>query len=125
RSLVTHFYLTLTHWQLTSEPRFLGSTPLTHALMGMVPPVLHQGGTVVLTKGFDPAQFCEIIETQRINATFLVPSMIYVLLDQAAEPPAALSSLQTVLYGAAPMSPERLAQGLDVLGPVFVQFYGQ
>jgi fatty-acyl-CoA synthase len=125
RSLVSHFYLTLTHWQLPTELRFLGSTPLTHALAGMVPPVLHQGGTVVLTKGFDPAQFCELVETHRITATFLVPSMIYVLLDHLTEHPADLSSLQTILYGAAPMSPDRLAQGLDVFGPVFVQFYGQ
>ena len=91
----------------------------------MVPPVFHQGGTVVLTKGFDPAQFCELVQKHRITATFLVPSMIYVLLDHLAEHPADLSSLQTILYGAAPMSPDRLAQALDVFGPVFVQFFGQ
>ncbi len=51
--------------------------------------------------------------------------MIYVLLDHLAEHPADLSSLQTILYGAAPMSPDRLEQALDVFGPVFVQFYGQ
>ncbi len=126
RSLVTHLYMSVAHWQLPTELRFLGMTPLTHALAGMVPPVFHQGGTVVLTKGFDPALFCDIVEKHRITATFLVPSMIYVLLDYIAEHPKVdLSSLQTILYGAAPMSPDRLAQALDVFGPVFVQFYGQ
>jgi fatty-acyl-CoA synthase len=125
RSLVTHLYMSVAHWQLPIELRFLGMTPLTHALAGMVPPVFHQGGSVVLTKGFDPALFCEIVEKHKITATFLVPSMIYVLLDYIADHPADLSSLQTILYGAAPMSPDRLAQALDVFGPVFVQFYGQ
>jgi fatty-acyl-CoA synthase len=125
RSLVTHLNLSLAHWQLPTDLRFLGSTPLTHALLGIVPPVLHQGGTVVLTQGFDPARFCEIVAKHKITATFLVPSMIYVLLDHVAEHPADLSSLRTVLYGAAPMSRDRLVQALDLLGPVFVQFYGQ
>ncbi len=125
RCLVTHLYLTVAHWQLPTELRFLGSTPLTHALAGIVPTVFHQGGSVVLTKGFDPAGFCEIVRRHRITATFLVPSMIYVLLDYIAEHPVDLSSLQTILYGAAPMSPDRLAEALDVFGPVFVQFYGQ
>ncbi|NUQ87597.1 MAG: AMP-binding protein [Glycomyces artemisiae] len=125
RSLVTHVYLSVAHWQLPSELRFLGSTPLTHALAGMAPAIFHQGGGITLTKGFDPAEFCEIVRTQRITATFLVPSMIYVLLDHVATHPADLSSLQTILYGAAPISPDRLEQALDVFGPVFVQFYGQ
>ncbi|MEV0800412.1 AMP-binding protein [Kribbella sp. NPDC050281] len=125
RSLATHLYLTVAHWQLPTELRFLGSTPLTHALQGIVPPVFHQGGSVVLTKGFDPAEFCETVQRHRITATFLVPSMIYVLLDYIAEHEVDLSSLQTILYGAAPMSPDRLEQALKVFGPVFVQFFGQ
>lgn len=125
RSLVTHLYLTVAHWQLPTELRFLGSTPLTHALAGILPPVFHQGGSVVLTKGFDPEEFCATVQKHRITATFLVPSMLYVLLDHLAEHPANLSSLQTILYGAAPMSPDRLEQALDVFGPVFVQFFGQ
>jgi fatty-acyl-CoA synthase len=125
RSLVTHLYLTVIHWQLPAELRFLGSTPLTHALAGIVPAVFHQGGSVVLTKGFDPEQFCATVRKHQITATFLVPSMLYVLLDYLADHPQDLSSLQTILYGAAPMSPDRLEQALDVFGPVFVQIYGQ
>jgi acyl-CoA synthetase (AMP-forming)/AMP-acid ligase II len=36
-----------------------------------------------------------------------------------------LSSLQAVYYGAAAMSPDRLAQAIERFGPVFFQFYGQ
>jgi fatty-acyl-CoA synthase len=51
--------------------------------------------------------------------------MIYRLLDEPTLRDYDLSSLQTVIYGAAPMSPTRLAQALDVFGPVFLQIYGQ
>jgi fatty-acyl-CoA synthase len=36
-----------------------------------------------------------------------------------------VSSLQTIIYGAAPMSPTRLARALEHFGPVFLQIYGQ
>jgi fatty-acyl-CoA synthase/long-chain acyl-CoA synthetase len=39
--------------------------------------------------------------------------------------PGDYSSLRTVLYGAAPISPERLDEALARFGPVFVQLYGQ
>ena len=33
--------------------------------------------------------------------------------------------MKTIFYGAAPMLPARLAEGLEVFGPVFMQLYGQ
>ena len=36
-----------------------------------------------------------------------------------------LSSLELILYGASPMSPTRLVEGLERIGPVFGQLYGQ
>ncbi len=36
-----------------------------------------------------------------------------------------LSSLETFLYAASPMSPARLADGLERIGPVFTQYYAQ
>src|SRR5262249_5365651 len=33
--------------------------------------------------------------------------------------------LRTIVYGAAPISPSRLAQALEVFGPVFIQLYAQ
>ena len=72
-----------------------------------------------------PALVLEAIEKHRITATMLVPTMLYVLLDHPkfAEPD--LSSLETVYYGAAAMSPTRLKEAIDRLGPIFFQFYGQ
>jgi fatty-acyl-CoA synthase len=51
--------------------------------------------------------------------------MIYLLLDRALKDGRRPRSLETIIYGAAPMSAARLKQGLEVFGPVFMQLYGQ
>jgi fatty-acyl-CoA synthase/long-chain acyl-CoA synthetase len=51
--------------------------------------------------------------------------MLYRLLDHPTLDRADLTSLERVLYGAAPMRPDRLTEAIERLGPIFVQFYGQ
>jgi fatty-acyl-CoA synthase len=51
--------------------------------------------------------------------------MIYVLLDHPRLDKTDLSSLELILYGASPMSPTRLVEGLERIGPIFSQLYGQ
>ena len=51
--------------------------------------------------------------------------MIYILLDHPSLPKTDLSSLELLLYGASPMSPSRLVEGIERIGPVFSQLYGQ
>ena len=45
--------------------------------------------------------------------------MIYTLLDWPALACTDLSALELMLYGASPMSPARLLEGLQRIGPVF------
>jgi acyl-CoA synthetase (AMP-forming)/AMP-acid ligase II len=51
--------------------------------------------------------------------------VIYQLLGHDDLPSTDLSSLQCFWYGAAPMSPTRLAEALDAIGPVMAQLFGQ
>ena len=91
----------------------------------MLLPTLMRGGTVHLVKGFDPETVLKTIARERINFTLLVPTMIYVLLDHPALDKTDLSSLELLLYGASAMSPSRLVEGIERIGPVFSQLYGQ
>ena len=115
----------LGEFQLPSAPRYLAAAPITHVAGSLVLPTLMLGGTVHLSKGFDPEKLLSTIASERINMTLLVPTMIYVLLDHPKLPKDALSSLELLLYGASPMSPTRLIEGLERIGPVFSQLYGQ
>jgi fatty-acyl-CoA synthase len=55
----------------------------------------------------------------------VVPTMLYALLDHPDFGSTDLSSLETVYYGAAAISPTRLAEAIDRMGQIFFQFYGQ
>ncbi len=125
RSLTTNVFMTLAEWDLPEAVRLLGATPLSHSLGLFVLPVLIRGGTIVLLPYFDPASFLQAIEEQRITATFVVPTMLYALLDHPGLAETDLSSLQTLLYGAAPASPERLEEALKVFGPILMQGYAE
>jgi fatty-acyl-CoA synthase len=115
----------LSAWQLPARPRYLVAPPITHA--GVMPlfPTLARGGTVVLLQGFDPTSFLRTIERERVNVTLVVPTMIYALLDHTTPGEHDLSSLEVMLYGAAPIAPGRLTEALDRFGPKLVQLYGQ
>jgi len=115
----------LSDWEWPHEPRFLMCTPLSHAGAAFFIPTLMRGGALYVMPYFEPGAVLEAIEKHRIDATMLVPTMIYLLLDHPDFDRRDLSSLKTLFYGAAPMSPARLKEGIAKLGPVFFQYYGQ
>ncbi|WP_337188159.1 AMP-binding protein [Phenylobacterium sp.] len=125
RTAVVGALLQLAEWEWPAECRFLAATPVSHVAAGMLPPTLLRGGAFHMMRAFDPEAFLAAIEREAITATFLVPTMLYRLLDHPRLRDFDLSSLQMVIYGAAPMSPARLQAALDVFGPVFCQLYAQ
>jgi len=60
---------------------FLYPTPLTHAGGCLMLPVLLRKGRCVIIDHFDPKLLLETIQKEKVTMTFLVPTMIYVLLD--------------------------------------------
>ena len=115
----------LSSFEIPDNPRFLAVAPISHVAGTKVLPTLMCGGTVHLVRGFDPEAVLAAIARERINFTLLVPTMIYVLLDHPSLSKTDLSSLELLLYGASPISPSRLFEGLERIGPVFSQLYGQ
>jgi fatty-acyl-CoA synthase len=115
----------VSEWQWPDEVRHLVCTPLSHAGSSLFVPLLLRGGSMVVVPGFEAGAVLEAIERHRITTTMLVPSMIYALLDHPRFAQTDLSSLQTIFYGASPMSPARLREAIGKLGPIFFQFYGQ
>lgn len=124
-TLVTNVLMTLAEWDWPKEIRLLALTPLSHASGALVVPVFLKGGTVHLQDGFDPDAMLACIEQEKITATFLVPTMIYVLLDHPKTRQTDTSSLEFIIYGASPMSPTRLLEAMEIFGPVFMQLYAQ
>ena len=104
---------------------FVYLTPLTHAGGCLLLPVLLRNGRCVIMDHFDPGEFLETVQRERVTTTFLVPTMLYVLLDYPDLDHYDLSSLTNVIYGASAIAPERLKQAVNRFGPIFTQLFGQ
>lgn len=125
RTTVTMIGQMLGAYEWPAQPRYLVTTPISHASGSLILPVLIRGGTIFLAEKFSASDFLARVRRDRINLGFAVPTQIYALLDDPALPRTDLSSLELVLYGAAPIAPVRLREALERIGPVFGQLYGQ
>jgi fatty-acyl-CoA synthase len=125
RSLLTKTIIQLVEWEWPTEVRQLVVAPLSHAGGSMLLPTLVRGGTLYVLDGFDPSEVLRTIERERITCTLLIPTMIAALLDHPQQADFDLSSIEVIFYGASPISPARLRQGIARFGKVFFQFYGQ
>ena len=102
----------------------LHAAPVTHGSGAFVLPHLVRGATSVIMTKFDPGAFLETAERTQATATFLVPTMIAMLLQEPGAESAKLA-MRRLCYGGAPIAPTVLQRGLDAFGSVFVQTYGQ
>jgi len=125
RSAAYMTMIQMAEWEFPDEIRMLVATPLSHAAAALFVPTLMKGGAMYAMQGFSPDEFFGMIEKHKITTTFLVPVMIYVLLDAPQAESADMSSLETLFYGASAMSPARLAEGIQKWGKIFFQVYGQ
>lgn len=125
RTMVTNAIYTIVDWDWPVENRFLVTTPMSHASGAMALPVLLKGGSMVMLDKFSPQAFVDAVEEHRITSTFVVPTMIYRILDLPQGQLDRLGSLETVVYGASLMDPSRLQEAIRRIGPVFLQLYGQ
>ena len=115
----------LKEWEWPGEIRQLICSPLSHAGGTVFMPTMLKGGSMVVLPGFDATAVLEAIEKHRITCMLVVPTMIYALLDHPRLGEYDLSSLEIIYYGSSLISPSRLREGIERLGPIFFQFYGQ
>lgn len=110
---------------VTDRMTVLAAAPITHTAGLVSMPFMARGGRVVLMDGIDPQNLLQVIAQERVNMLFLPPTVIYTLLAQPNVRDFDFSTLRYLMYGAAPMSPDKLAEAIDVFGPVMLQIYGQ
>ncbi|OWT64088.1 AMP-binding protein [Candidimonas nitroreducens] len=98
--------------------------PITHASGMFMQPFLFQGGTILLHERFDPERFLAAAQQYRAKFTFMVPTMVNMLITHPSLHRYDLSALRQISYGGAPMAPARIREAWEVLGPVLAQGYG-
>ena len=84
-----------------------------------------QRGTYVLLPGFDPGLVLELIEAYRGTIMLAVPTMLLALLEQPGLAARDLSSLQTVMSGAAVVPAALVRRATQTFGCQFTIVFGQ
>lgn len=87
--------------------------------------ILHVGGTAVVFSGFEPIQFMETIEREKISFVFVLPMMYRAFIHHPQRNEYDLSSLKTCVYAMAPMDRPTLEKGIKELGVDFLLGTGQ
>ena len=105
--------------------RYLMTAPLTHGTSCYVTPILASGGTLVFMDGkTTPAKVLDAFQEQAITASFLPPTLIYMMMQAMEQESRRFERLRLLIYGAAIMPPEKIRQARALFGPVIATNYG-
>lgn len=104
------------------------STPLFHTagLFVWFGTAVMLGTSIVLPDGWDPVEFMQLVEKEKITAAFLVPSQLNDLITHESFSAAQLKTLRNIGYAGAPMA-RALADRIRAALPnvSFTENYGQ
>jgi fatty-acyl-CoA synthase len=92
-------------FDFAQDERTLALAPLFHigGLNGTVNPTLLRGGCAVVVRRFDPAATLQVIEEQRVNSFFAVPTMLDAMAREPGFTTRDLSALRTIGAAGAPL----------------------
>lgn len=84
------------------------------------------GGALVVMPRFEPEEFLRLVQDEKIDIVFMVPTMFIRLmkLPEATRKKYDVSSLRHVMHAAAPCPAEVKRAMIDWWGPVIYEFYG-
>ena len=96
--------------------------PMSHGSGSKILCFFCRGARNITLPKFDPTSFFAAVADDGGTSTFVVPTMVRMLLD-APDRPAGLA-LRNITYGGAPMPPALAEEAIGVFGPILTQVYG-
>lgn len=103
----------------------LHAAPIIHASGAFFLPAFARGARNRIMTKFDPSRWLEELERSRASYSFLVPTMIALVLDTPGVQDVDASSLRRLCWGASPIPPTVAERAQAVFGKVLAQTYGQ
>ena len=125
RAVSTHAMVAGLEYGMSASSRWLTAIPHNSSVQITLAPTFFLGGAVGFldARGFDPGAFAAEATKQGATHTYLVPTMLYRVLEAGLDR-SALPTLTSIGYGAAPIAPDRVTELVTRFGPVFSQLYG-
>lgn len=116
---------------VTTDDAIVYAAPVSHGAGIYAIPHLMAGArhVVPVSGGFDAAELFELGLTVGPMSLFAAPTIVKRLVDEAEaaghSPQRCAQSFKTIVYGGAPMYAADIQRALRIMGPRFVQIYGQ
>lgn len=105
------------------EDYFLAISPFFHGVTFFALMMLQLGGSVFVMREFDPDQALRIINEEGITTSFMVPTMLDMILSSPVLSGCDTSSLRILITGAAPLPTLVKKKIIEAFGPVLYEFY--
>ena len=109
---------------LAEGETFLHAAPIAHASGAFFLPSLVRGARSLAMAKFDPEEFVGLAARERAEMTFLVPTMLAMVLEAPSIHKTEFA-FRRIAYGASPIAPALLERAEARFGRVFAQTYGQ
>ena len=105
--------------------RSLHVLPFFHvAGVGFALRAISGGETLVILKGADPAVLLRTLIDEEIAWTFIVPTIIQMILKEPGIEKLQFPHLRQILYGASPIAEHVLVKAMEIFGCGFLQGFG-
>ena len=105
--------------------RHLCVAPISHGAGTLMVPILSKGGMNYLVETPTPEHVLSLLEDGTGTTTFVPPTLIYAIIDAAKGRQPGFPELRHVIYGAAPMPPEKVAEARAFFRGKLEAVYGQ
>jgi fatty-acyl-CoA synthase len=125
RCVNTSIATMLRTYGLAGDDVNLCASPLTHAASHFILPILSEGGRQILLDRPKAADILDALEHRGATTVFLPPTMIYNLMAEPSASRRRFPALRHLIYGAAPMPPERIREARALFNNTVETLYGQ
>ena len=101
------------------------AAPVSHAAFILMLPIFAAGGRNIVLPTPDPDRILHAFEKRDVSTIFMPPTMIYKTMADPDMAARKFPKLRHLIYGAAPMPPEKIRQAQEVFPHALETLYGQ
>lgn len=112
-------------WELDAHDRYVMAAPITHGTSTYILPILAQGGCHVIMDGTGAQAVQATFKHRGGTVCFMPPTLVYMLMGLPGASRDDFPQLKRLIYGGAPMPPEKVREVRAFFGPVLGTTYGQ
>ena len=112
-------------WGFDAHERYIVAAPITHGTSTYIVPILAQGGCHVVLAEAGAEAVRAAFRERGGTVCFMPPTLVYMLMALPGASRDDFPQLRRLIYGGAPMPPEKIREVRAFFGPVLGTTYGQ